>query len=76
MRRLASFRKHVEGLELEKQAQLLTCPKAAKEEIGKLLNQLQQQVHYHHLMMSMMMVMTMRKISMMMMMTIDLSKSC
>ena len=44
MRRLASFRKHVEGLDLEKQAKLLTCPKAAKEEIGKLLNQLQQQV--------------------------------
>ena len=44
MRRLASFRKHVEGLELEKQAELLTCPNAAKEEIGKLLNELQQQV--------------------------------
>ena len=44
VRRLASFRKHVEGLELEKQAELLTCPNAAKEEIGKLLNELQQQV--------------------------------
>ena len=44
MRRLASFRKHVEGLELEKQAELLTCPNAAKEVIGKLLNELQQQV--------------------------------
>ena len=44
MRRLASFRKHVEGLELERQAELLTCPNAAKEEIGKLLNELEQQV--------------------------------
>ena len=39
MRRLASFRKHVEGLELEKQAELLTCPNAAKLEIAKLLNE-------------------------------------
>ena len=44
MRRLASFRKHVEGLGLEKQAELLTCPNAAKLEIAKLLNELQQQV--------------------------------
>ena len=44
MRRLTSFRKHVEGLELERQAELLTCPNAAKEEIGKLLNELEQQV--------------------------------
>ena len=44
MRRLASFRKYVESLELEKQADLLTCPIAAKEEIVKLLNELEQQV--------------------------------
>ena len=44
VRRLASFRKHVESLQLERQAELLTCPNAAKEEIGKLLNELEQQV--------------------------------
>ena len=44
MRRLASFRKHVESLQLERQAELLTCSNAAKEEIGKLLNELEQQV--------------------------------
>ena len=34
----------MEGLELEKQAEVLTCESAAKTEITKLLKELQQQV--------------------------------
>ena len=44
VRRLTSFRKHVESLELEQQAEVLTSESAAKTEIAKLLKQLQQQV--------------------------------
>ena len=44
MRRLPSFRRYVEGFGIDKQAELVTCPKAAKEEIVKLLDELQQQV--------------------------------
>ena len=44
VRRLHSFRKHVEGLEIEKQAELLTSESAAKTEIAKLLKELDHQV--------------------------------